>query len=145
MERMSYKKIYDYLDSSGASKVEQLKFNSYVKLVTKTINEAKEFILMDSEKEALLMLNPRIPQLYGLLKLHKEGILIRLVISIIALPTYSLAIYSKGRFKATTQFIPKRAVISFSDLVNRLREERRINLWQVSFLSVFRRFPKYTA
>ena len=79
------------------------------------------------------MPNPRIPRLYGLMKLHKVDMPIRPVISTIASPTYYLAIFLQDWFKATSQFTPKHAVLGSRDLVNKLQMEQRKDGRLISF------------
>ena len=63
IERTSYnKKIHDYLNSSGATKVKQSKFKFYIKLVRTTVYGAKKILPKEREREALLVPNPRIPR-----------------------------------------------------------------------------------
>lgn len=128
-------KVETFLTQSGAVATKRFSFPSYKKRdhiltkgvfsscnrnVRKFINESNLVIRERALKEALKVMNPSVPKLYGLIKTHKEGYPIRPVVSFVASPTYNLSRWLKDWFVNITDFTPKFAIKNSSDLVKKL-------------------------
>jgi len=67
-------------------------------------------------------MNPVLPRLYGLPKLHEESVPIRPVVSFINAPTYNLCGFIDSWFKSFTKFQPRYSVKNTVDLVDRIKD-----------------------
>lgn len=72
-------------------------FQGYVKAGLKILLESE--IISDFEKKSLTVSNPRVPRMYGLPKIHKEGNQIRPVVTTIDAPTSKIAKYLSRAFR----------------------------------------------
>lgn len=94
-------------------------FTRFNTIVRKGISESK-FVIPPSRKEALKVMNPIPPRLYGLPKIHKDGVPIRPIVSFISSPTYKLAKYLNLWFRSVTGFQSKYSLQNSSDLIEKL-------------------------
>ena len=117
MKRNEYDgKVLDFLNTNGGK---QIQFN-----ITKFSKGARKYIdmtnlLLDQREKCFLKaMNPVPPRLYGLPKLHKQGVSIRPVVSYISSPTYRLCKFLDNWFKKQTNFQPQFSVKNTLELVN---------------------------
>lgn len=68
-------------------------------VVWKTGQLIRESSLSNEFKVPVCFSEPLVPRIYGLPKIHKEGILLRPIVSAISSPTYALAKYLTGLLK----------------------------------------------
>jgi len=74
MERDTYdQKMMKFLESSGAIKVPQSKFNTHVRVTREYINASRYVLPRKRDRLATLVPNPHPPRIYGLPKLYKVG------------------------------------------------------------------------
>jgi hypothetical protein len=120
MERLVYdQKMLEFLTNNGGIVNNDFKFSKFNAEVRKVIS-GSEFIIPPSSKSSLKVMNPIPPRLYGLPKIHKEGIPIRPIVSFNSSPTYKLAKYLDLWFKRNTNFESGYAVKNSVDLIDNI-------------------------
>lgn len=67
-------------------------------------------------------MNPIPPRLYGLPKVHKEGIPVRPIVSFISSPTYKLAKYLNRWFQWSTDFQSEFSIKNSNELIGKIRD-----------------------
>lgn len=106
-------------------------------------------IIPTAKKYGLMEMNPKIPRLYGQMKIHKENAPIRPVISSISSPWYHLSKFLCAWFKTMTNFIPQHAVKNSFDLIERLDKLENVpytaRLTSFDVVSLYTRVPKQPA
>lgn len=112
----------EFLNNSGANTIPMKTFNDHIQVVRNVINTS-EYVYKDTTvaKKALIS-NPIPPRIYGLLKVHKDGMPIRPVVSCISTPTYQLAKDLDYWIKTSINHLSSRAVTSSLELVNKIKD-----------------------
>lgn len=102
MDRPSYneKMLIFIHDNSGSIDFDFCKYIADVRRCVKS----SEVIISPELKSNLVPINPVCPRLYGLLKIHKAGCLIRPIVSFVLSPTYHLCRHLNEWFKSATHF-----------------------------------------
>ena len=73
--------------------------------VRKVISECSHILKTLPLKNALFVMNPGPPLLYGLSKVHKPSMRVRPVVSYVSAPTYLLAKFLDRWFKSVVDFV----------------------------------------
>jgi len=107
-------KVMTFINDNSGKKV-TFNFQNYCASVRKQIKSC-EFVI-DRNHNYLISMNPRLPRLYGLPKIHKSNIPIRTIVSFISTPTYRLCQYLDKWFKNAAQFRPRYSLSNTSDLI----------------------------
>jgi len=140
-------KMTTCLGSIGATIDPSFDFGTYNEDVRKEIGKSKYILDKEPLKNAVLVMNPQAPRLYGLPKIHKEGSPMRPVVSFISSPTYKLAKYLDTWFKSVSNFHPPFSKNSV-ELCNVLTEAPTPPSWKYChFFRCFGTFspcPSYT-
>ena len=82
-------KMLDHLSSSGSYR--KLGSNRIAKILREVRKVIKESSLEDKNKKLLMPTGEVTPRIYGLPKIHKEGVPLRPIVNTIGSPTYELA------------------------------------------------------
>jgi len=67
-------------------------------------------------------MNPSLPLLYGLPKIHKDHVLSRPMVSYVTATTHQLCKFLNKWFKCNTNFRPRYSLKKTFDLINRLKD-----------------------
>ena len=121
MKRNDYdSKILQFLEDSNckvASVDSTFNFSSHVSQVRTIVNKSKSII---KNPDAILVPNPVPLRLYGLVKLHKENIPIRPVVSFISAPTFKLGKFLDRVYKSLIDFRSEYSIRNSIELVNKI-------------------------
>lgn len=122
MDRTEYiEKTEDFLKSGNTIKLKKdptSKYNTHLKQALKDTN----FILTKNEKNKLINMNPAIPTLKALPKIHKLNTPIRPVVNCRNAPTYHLAKFLHKHISQHFSFQDNRSVKNTSDLIKNLNK-----------------------
>ena len=90
LDREDYdKKMLDHLSASGSyRRLDRDPTKKIIAEVTKTIKNSS---LDENTKKKLIPKDTSVPRIYGLPKIHKDGVPIRPIVNTIGSPTYYLA------------------------------------------------------
>ena len=92
-----YRKMLDHLSTSGSyRKLDKDPTRKIINKVTKTI---KNSTLDENIKKKLIPKDALIPRIYGLPKIHKDGVPIRPIVNTRNSPTYQLAKFLAKKLK----------------------------------------------
>ena len=108
----------DLLQTGAVTLFNFPKFNAKVR---KAISESK-FIIPSPLKEALKVMNPVPPRLYGQPKIHKDGVPVRPIVSFISSPTYKLAKYLNIWFTENTDFQSGYSIKNSKELTDKISD-----------------------
>jgi hypothetical protein len=81
-------KMYEHLTTGGCYK--KLEKDPSTKIIKDVANAIKRSNLDEGIKKKLIPKNPIIPRIYGLPKIHKNGVPLRPIVNTIGSPTYQL-------------------------------------------------------
>ena len=142
MNRMDYNtKMKEHLTTTGSyKKLENNPISKVIKVVKKAI---KSFNLDETMKKRLTPSCRITPRIYGLPKIHKEGVPMRPIVNTIGSPTYELAKYV-GKILAPLAGKTDSYIKDSSDFVNLIKEERvepKDMLIIFNVVSVFTKIP----
>ncbi|KYB24903.1 hypothetical protein TcasGA2_TC034921, partial [Tribolium castaneum] len=123
LDRANYKhKVHEFLDTGSFSKLPRNCMKSFMKLAKSTVNDCLETLkYFNCSTFNLIPMNPRIPRLYGLPKIHKPECPIRRVVSFINSPVYRLAHWLNTTLRNIVPFDNSYSIINSGDLTDKLR------------------------
>lgn len=93
------------------------------------------------EIRRLIPMNPRPPEMYGLVKLHKEDHPMRPVVSYVNSPSGILSKFLNHKFKELSNFSPKHTVKNSIDLVQKLSKISNTNKFKLISFDIVNMYP----
>lgn len=118
IDSVDYKnKVLSFLNEGKFNQVKQDPTKIYQSAVRKAINNSP----LISRPHTYINMNPKAPQLYGLLKIHKIGTPIRPVVSYNPAPNKLLAAKVNSLFRQHVNFNPQYTIKNSSDLINKIK------------------------
>lgn len=113
-------RVEDFLNTNNFEVLDKFNFNNFISMIKTNIKNCT--LLFDEiEQKSLIVNNPQIPRLYGLMKLQKShdlnNIPIRPVVSNINTPVQLLAKHLNCYLKNLLQFKPKYTIKNSNELI----------------------------
>jgi hypothetical protein len=134
-------KVEDFISTCGAHKVKRDPTASFQKNIISNLKMAKGSIISNTQFYSLRNMNPNAPILYGLPKIHKDGIPIRPVVSYVNAPAYKLCKFLNSYLRDVLEFDPKYSIKNSICLVDRLKAIKIDSSCKLISLDVKNLFP----
>jgi len=96
-------KVRSFLRQNNATMV-NFSLDNFMSVMFENISRHRS---LEEAKSSLLIMNPQVPKLYGLFKVHKPEIPIGAVVSYTSTPTYHLYRYLSRWFMSNTDYVSK--------------------------------------
>lgn len=130
-------KVEDFISTSGAELLSSNPTPKFQKQILNTLNQFSNNL--QKNRYSLRIMNPQVPILYGLPKLHKSGIPIRPVVSYVNAPAYKICKYLNNILKG--MFTSKFSVKNSIELTNSLQNIKIQNSYKLISFDVKNLFP----
>ena len=120
LDREDYdKKMLDHLSASGSYK--RLVRDPTKKIIAEVTKTIKNSSLDENTKKKLISKDTLVPWIYGLPKIHKDGVPIRPIVNTIGSPTYYLAKFLAKKLRALVGQTPS-YIKDFTHMVKELED-----------------------
>lgn len=115
-------KVNNFLEDNNFKILNENPFKKFLRKLKSITDNCKHFLEEYSAPTNLLPHNPCMPRLYGLPKIHKEGIPIRPVVSFVNTPVSVLSSFIQKLIMELTEFKPQFTVNNSLDFAGRVEQ-----------------------
>lgn len=123
LDRVEYvHKVESFLTENNFKNIETCPLNKFIKKTKTYIKVCDNLLKEFNAPKNLISSNPAMPRLYGLPKIHKDGIPIRPVVSYTNTPVSVISSFVYNLIKNLTNFKPSNSVSNTLDLTNKLKD-----------------------
>lgn len=114
-------KTKNFIESSNFEILKKDPTNKFQKEIKSAVENSKS-IINDRDKYKLTLSNPQHPELYSLIKLHKNGYPIRPVVSFFTAPSFNVSKFLIDIISKFCSFKPQFSIKNSTELINKIQD-----------------------